>query len=339
MAKPGVATLAVRAWPHVIACGPGGSSRSSDSSSYFLARRTRWRTAAATTGVRLLRFIPMPATSFARMRCRERQSGKRFEILWKLRCLRSVASFAMKVGLNKPDARPTIVFDGTCVLSNSWVDFLLGTATGPLSLRGDAGGAGVHCSRRMGSIRTIRRRPIDRREGRAPRYQWHPAHHGGSRRCVARDARDARRAAPLRDRLSRLVARNRYRSFGRHAACHIPAPQRRIGSWIRACRQRRRDRGIVERVLTILQREQIQEGRRTAPLSMPRASLRARTTAGVAGCAVGSHVSDDRPTSFKVAQSCPTPPMSTYIDPTSLPHDDQRSLSAGSVGARSRERA
>jgi hypothetical protein len=35
----------------------------------------------ATTGVRLLGFIPLPPTWFARVRCRERQNGERFEFL------------------------------------------------------------------------------------------------------------------------------------------------------------------------------------------------------------------------------------------------------------------
>ena len=125
------------------------------------------------------------------------------------------------------EAGAVIVFDGTCVLCNGWVDFLLRHDRAGryrfAAMQGTNGRAllsahgldpddptsfllideaGAH--RDTDAIRRV----ITGLGG-----PWRVAHAIG--------------ALPrgLRDRLYRLLARNRYRWFGRHAACRVPSPE------------------------------------------------------------------------------------------------------------------
>ncbi|KGQ18830.1 Membrane protein [Lysobacter dokdonensis DS-58] len=128
--------------------------------------------------------------------------------------------------MNAPDATATIVFDGTCVLCNGWVDFLLRHDTQAryrfAAIQG-ANGRALLASHGLDPDDPSSFLLIDadgaHRDTDAIRRvvtglggAWRVAHAMGAV------------PAPLRDRLYRFVARNRYRLFGRHAACRIPAP-------------------------------------------------------------------------------------------------------------------
>jgi predicted DCC family thiol-disulfide oxidoreductase YuxK len=122
------------------------------------------------------------------------------------------------------DPRPVIVFDGVCVLCNGWVRFLL------------------HHDRqqryRFAAMQTDMGRTLLARHGLDPDdpssflliendRTWSDTDAivrvvgglGGAWRLAR-----ALRALPrgVRDRLYRLVARNRYRWFGRHDSCLLP---------------------------------------------------------------------------------------------------------------------
>lgn len=122
------------------------------------------------------------------------------------------------------DPRPVVVFDGVCVLCNGWVRFLL---------RHDR-----QQRYRFAAMQTESGRVLLARHGLDPDdpasfllvengQAWKDtdaivrvvASLGGLWRMV-----HALRVLPppLRDRLYRVVARNRYRWFGRHDACLLP---------------------------------------------------------------------------------------------------------------------
>lgn len=136
-----------------------------------------------------------------------------------------------------PQAEPggaVIVFDGVCVLCNGWVGFLL---------RRD------RCGRyRYAAMQTDAGRALLDAHGLDPDDP-------GSFLLIEHDDADAPRVSmnsdavrrvlvglggiwrlahaialvprPLRDAAYRWLARNRYRWFGRHAACSLPAPEHR----------------------------------------------------------------------------------------------------------------
>lgn len=122
------------------------------------------------------------------------------------------------------DPRPVVVFDGVCVLCNGWVRFLL---------RHDR-----QQRYRFAAMQTESGRALLARHGLDPDdpasfllvengQAWKDTDAivrvvdslGGLWRMV-----HALRVLPppLRDRLYRVVARNRYRWFGRHDACLLP---------------------------------------------------------------------------------------------------------------------
>lgn len=127
-----------------------------------------------------------------------------------------------------------VVFDGVCVLCNGWVGFLL------------------RCDRarryRFAAMQSPAGRALLTQNGLdpedpasfllveydvagAPRVSTNTkairrvlAGLGGAWRLAHVSAVVPR---PIRDALYRLLARNRYRWFGRHAACQVPAPEDR----------------------------------------------------------------------------------------------------------------
>lgn len=124
------------------------------------------------------------------------------------------------------DPRPVIVFDGVCVLCNGWVRFLL---------RYDK-----HAHFRFAAMQTANGRSLLLKHGMDPDdpvsfllveagRAWSDtdaiirvvAELGGLWRMAV-----ALRAVPrpLRDRMYRWLARNRYRWFGRHESCLLPPP-------------------------------------------------------------------------------------------------------------------
>jgi predicted DCC family thiol-disulfide oxidoreductase YuxK len=132
----------------------------------------------------------------------------------------------MKAGLNKPDATATIVFDGTCVLCNGWVDFLLRhdrQARYRFAAMQGAQGRALLAANGLdpddpSSFLLIDAQGAHRDTDAIVRVVaglggvWRAAH---AMRLMP---------APLRNRLYRLIARNRYRWFGQHSACRVPAP-------------------------------------------------------------------------------------------------------------------
>ena len=128
--------------------------------------------------------------------------------------------------MNTPEATATIVFDGTCVLCNGWVDFLL--------LRDR------QARYRFAAMQGVQGRALLAAHGIDPDdpssfllIDANGAHRDTD--AIARvvaglggawRAAHAMRVvpAPIRDRVYRWVARNRYRWFGRKDACRIPAP-------------------------------------------------------------------------------------------------------------------
>ncbi len=130
-----------------------------------------------------------------------------------------------------PAAGAVIVFDGVCVLCNGWVRFLLRHDHREryrfAAMQGDAG-------RRLLTENGLD--PDDPASFLLVEYDRDPAPRvstdtdairrvltglGGVWRVAAVSALLPRR---LRDRLYRLVARHRYRWFGRHDACMAPDP-------------------------------------------------------------------------------------------------------------------
>lgn len=124
------------------------------------------------------------------------------------------------------DPHPVIVFDGTCVVCSGWVRFLL---------RHDR-----HARYRFAAMQAPHGRTLLLRHGLDPDdpvsfllvedgRAWRDtaaivrvvAGLGGAWRLVRVLAWVPR---ALRDPAYRLLARNRYRWFGRHEACQLPAP-------------------------------------------------------------------------------------------------------------------
>lgn len=136
----------------------------------------------------------------------------------------------MRAGLNRVDALPAqgavIVFDGVCVLCNRWVDFLL---------RFDRRGRYHFATMQGGHGRALlSRHGLDPQDPLSfllvePGQSWTDsdaiirvlAGLGGVWR-MAGLLKLLPRA--LRDRGYRLLARNRYRWFGRHDRCRLPDP-------------------------------------------------------------------------------------------------------------------
>lgn len=127
--------------------------------------------------------------------------------------------------MSAPDTRAVIVFDDTCVLCNGWVDFLL---------RHDR-----DARYRFAAMQTPAGRALLTAHGLDPDdpasfllvAKGHAYRDVDAIRRVlaglggAWQAAHALRWLPRRigDPLYRLLARNRYRWFGRHAACRIPS--------------------------------------------------------------------------------------------------------------------
>jgi predicted DCC family thiol-disulfide oxidoreductase YuxK len=129
-------------------------------------------------------------------------------------------------------ARAVVVFDGVCVLCNGWVDFLL---------RHDRAGR-----YRFAAMQTPAGRALLAAHGLDPDdplslllVEYDAP--GGERASTDSDAvrrvliglgggwraAQAMAVVPrfLRDPLYRWIARNRYRWFGKHDACRLPAPE------------------------------------------------------------------------------------------------------------------
>jgi predicted DCC family thiol-disulfide oxidoreductase YuxK len=131
-----------------------------------------------------------------------------------------------------PTESPTpaiIVFDGDCALCSGWVRFLL---------RHDR-----DARYRFAAMQTPSGRALLVAHGLDPDDPSSFLLLDGDRAWIDTDAirrvvtglggawRVAHALAwipkPLRDRIYRLVARNRYRWFGRNATCFVPAPEQR----------------------------------------------------------------------------------------------------------------
>ncbi|MBB6559951.1 putative DCC family thiol-disulfide oxidoreductase YuxK [Acidovorax soli] len=121
-----------------------------------------------------------------------------------------------------------VVFDGKCLLCNGWVQFLLRhDRQGRIrfaSMQGEQGarllnGAGLSAGEGLQTLLVVE-------GGRS----WQ--HTAAILRILHRLGWPWRLAwvgwlvpAPLRDALYRLVARNRYRIWGRSEVCMVPAPE------------------------------------------------------------------------------------------------------------------
>ncbi|HFK2922000.1 TPA: thiol-disulfide oxidoreductase DCC family protein [Stenotrophomonas maltophilia] len=138
----------------------------------------------------------------------------------------------MKAGSNRSEAtagagNPVIVFDGVCALCNRWVRFLL-----RFDRRGRYRFAAMQGERGSALLRAYGLDPqdpasfllLDAQGGWTDTDAilrvlaglggaWHLP---GVLRAVPRGWRDA---------AYRALARNRYRWFGRHDACYLPAPE------------------------------------------------------------------------------------------------------------------
>jgi predicted DCC family thiol-disulfide oxidoreductase YuxK len=131
------------------------------------------------------------------------------------------------------DPHAVIVFDGVCVLCNGWVDFLLRYDRLQryrfAAMQGDAGRRlladnGLDPDDPMSFLL------IEYDRGPAPRISTDSdavrrvlVGLGGLWRVAALSVLVPR---GLRDLLYRLIARNRYRWFGRHDACLVPDAER-----------------------------------------------------------------------------------------------------------------
>lgn len=130
--------------------------------------------------------------------------------------------------------RAVIVFDGVCVLCNGWVGFLL---------RHDRAGRYRYAAMQSETGRALLAGQgldpddpasfllVEYDRGPAPRISTDTdairrvvAGLGGAWRLANAMALLPR---ALRDRLYRTLARNRYRWFGRHEACRLPAAEHR----------------------------------------------------------------------------------------------------------------
>ncbi|BCT91729.1 membrane protein [Lysobacter helvus] len=128
--------------------------------------------------------------------------------------------------MSPPDARAVIVFDGTCVLCNGWIDFLL---------RHDRRGRYRFAAMQAPSGRTLLAThgldPDDPSSFLLIEGEHAYRDVDGIRRVLTGLGGAWRAAHVLRlipgavgDPLYRMLARNRYRWFGRHAACRVPSP-------------------------------------------------------------------------------------------------------------------
>jgi predicted DCC family thiol-disulfide oxidoreductase YuxK len=126
----------------------------------------------------------------------------------------------------EPDSHPVIVFDGVCVLCNGWVRFLLRhdrqkryrfAAMQTESGRALLAGNGLD-SADPASFLLVESGTAWRETDAIVRVI---SSLGGFWRLVAVVRLVP---SPLRDWLYRVVARNRYRWFGRHDACVLPTP-------------------------------------------------------------------------------------------------------------------
>lgn len=141
------------------------------------------------------------------------------------------AATAQPASTASPEAGPIIVFDGTCVLCSRWIRFLL---------RFDR-----QTRFRFAAMQTSTGRALLAAHGLDPDdpASFLLVEHGRAvtdtdaiaRVLVSlglpwRIAAFAVRALPrrLRDATYRVVARNRYRWFGRHASCVVPPLEQRV---------------------------------------------------------------------------------------------------------------
>lgn len=127
--------------------------------------------------------------------------------------------------------RAVIVFDGVCVLCNGWVRFLLRRDRREryrfAAMQGDSGRA-LLVANGLDPDDPVSFLLIEYDIGASPRVSTDTDAMrrvlmglGGAWRIAALSALLPRR---VRDPLYRLVARNRYRWFGRHDACPVPDP-------------------------------------------------------------------------------------------------------------------
>lgn len=132
------------------------------------------------------------------------------------------------------DAGAVIVFDGVCVLCNGWVRFLLRHDRRRryrfAAMQGEAGRA-LLARHGLDPDDPVSFLLLEYDQDPAPRVSTDTtairrvlAGLGGAWR-VAHLA--ALLPAFVRDPLYRLLARNRYRLFGRHDACRVPTPEER----------------------------------------------------------------------------------------------------------------
>lgn len=130
-----------------------------------------------------------------------------------------------------PPTGAIIVFDGVCVLCNGWVDFLLKRDHRAryrfAAMQGDTGRA-LLAAHGLDPDDPVSFLLIEHDRGPVPRVSTDTvairrvlAGLGGAWRLAALSA-----LVPpfLRDPLYRVVARHRYRWFGRHDACRLPDP-------------------------------------------------------------------------------------------------------------------
>lgn len=131
-----------------------------------------------------------------------------------------------------PDAArrdPVVVFDGVCVLCNGWVRFLMARRGGArfrfAAMQGPAGRAllarhGVDPGDPASFLFLHEGRARTDSDGVIAVFETL----GGGWRLAS-----ALRVVPRawRDAAYRVLARNRYRWFGRHAACAVPHPDAR----------------------------------------------------------------------------------------------------------------
>lgn len=138
---------------------------------------------------------------------------------------------------NDPDNAPSspsgavIVFDGVCVLCNGWVRFLLRHDRREryrfAAMQGDSGRA-LLVANGLDPDDPVSFLLVEYDRGAAPRISTDTDAMrrvlmglGGVWRIAGLSALLPRR---VRDPLYRMVARNRYRWFGRHDACPVPDP-------------------------------------------------------------------------------------------------------------------
>lgn len=132
------------------------------------------------------------------------------------------------------DTRAVIVFDGVCVLCNGWVSFLLKRDRAQryrfAAMQSEAG-RGLLAANGLDPEDPASFLLIEYDVGNAPRVSTDTdairrvlVGLGGIWRCAGAMALLPR---ALRDPLYRWMARHRYRWFGRHTACTVPAPAQR----------------------------------------------------------------------------------------------------------------